>query len=95
MKTIFKYELNPSDVGTGVFPVIMPHDAKYLHVDAQGERMFIWAEVNTESSEIEHNFEVFGTGYEMIEDMGVDRKHIGSLMMCSGTLVFHVYHRIN
>ena len=95
MKTIYKYELYPSDTDSGVFPVIMPHDAKYLYVGAQGNKMFIWAEVDTKSSVLEHTFEVFGTGREMHEDMGVERKHIGSLMMHDGALVFHVYHRIN
>tara|TARA_R110002020_G_scaffold467655_2_gene691409 strand:- start:3243 stop:3530 length:288 start_codon:yes stop_codon:yes gene_type:complete len=95
MKTIFKYELHPSDIGSGVFPVTMPHDAKYLHVGAQGEQIFIWAEVDTESTTLEHTFEVFGTGHEMREDMAVERNHIGSLMMHDGALVFHVYHRIN
>ena len=95
MKTIFKYELHPSDGGAGVYTVIMPHDAKYLHVGAQGSQMFIWAEVDTKSSTLEHAFEVFGTGYRMHEDMGVERNYIGSLMMHDGALVFHVYHRTN
>lgn len=95
MKTIYKYELHPSEIGTGVFPVMMPHDAKYLHVDAQGDQIFIWAEIDTESSLLEHHFEVFGTGSEMQVDMGVERKYVGSLMMHNGALVFHVYHRLN
>ena len=95
MKTIFKYELKPVCHQNLTEPVMVPHDAKYLHVGSQGEQMFIWAEVDTESSVIEHNFEVFSTGSEMQVDMGVDRSHIGSLMMYDGSLVFHVYHRIN
>lgn len=95
MKTIFKYELKPRPTTSLVAPVMMPHDAKYLHVGAQGDRMFIWAEVDTESSTLEHTFEVFGTGHEMYVDMGIERNHIGSLMMHDGALVFHVYHRTN
>lgn len=95
MKTIYKYELHPSDIGAGVFPVMMPHDAKILHVGAQGGDMFIWAEIDTESSVIEYHFEVFGTGHEMKVDMGVERNHVGSLMMHGGALVFHVYRRTN
>ena len=95
MRRIYKYELNSSDIRTGVFPVIMPHDAKYLHVDAQGDQIFIWAEVDTESSMLAHHFEVFGTGCEIHGDMGVDRAYVGSLLMQDGALVFHVYHRIN
>jgi len=75
--------------------MLMPQDAKYLHVGAQGDQMFIWAEVDTDSSMIEHTFEVFSTGSEMYENMGVERRHIGSFMMNDGALVFHVYHRTN
>jgi len=95
MKTIFKYELKPRPTTNLVAPVMMPHDAKYLHVGSQGGCMYIWAEVDTESSTLEHTFEVFGTGYEMYVDIGVEREHVGSLMMNDGALVFHVYHRIN
>jgi len=94
MKTIFKYELKGICHKNLVEPISMPHDAIYIHVGAQGDSMFIWAEVDTESSLIEHNFEVFGTGSEMHQDMGV-RQYVGSLMMNDGALVFHVYHRIN
>ena len=95
MKTIFKYELKISGRKNLTEAVTMPWDARYLYVGAQGDQMFIWAEVNTESSITEHNFEIFGTGDELQCDMGVDRCHIGSLMMFDGSLVFHVYHRIN
>lgn len=95
MKTIYKYELHPSDTGFGVFPVEMPEFAEYLYVAEQNNKMFLFAEVDTERNIIQHRFEVFGTGHEMPVDMGVYREYIGSLMMHTGTLVFHVYHRIN
>jgi len=95
MRTIFKYELKGVCHQNMVEPVLMPHDARFLHVGSQGDSMFIWAEVDTESSELEFNFEVFGTGHEMVEDMGIARIHIGSLIMNEGALVFHVYHRFN
>ena len=41
MKKIFKYELKPRPTTNLVAPVMMPHDAKYLHVGAQGDQMFI------------------------------------------------------
>jgi len=69
---------------------MIPNDAKILHVGAQGDEMFVWAEVDTERSVMGFEFEVFGTGHEMYEDMGVERSHIGSLMMHDGALVFPV-----
>jgi len=95
MKTIFKYELKCFGHSNLAEPVMMPHDAKYLHVGSQGGCMYIWAEIDTESRTLEHTFEVFGTGHEMYVDMGVEREHVGSLIMNDGALVFHVYHRIN
>ena len=95
MRTVDKYKLTPKPCTHRVDTVMMPNDAKFLHVGSQGGEMFIWAEVDTERSVIGFEFEVFGTGHEMYEDMGVDRKHVGSLMMLNGDLVFHVYHRRN
>tara|TARA_R100000951_G_scaffold115091_1_gene122045 strand:+ start:417 stop:734 length:318 start_codon:yes stop_codon:yes gene_type:complete len=95
MRTIYKYQLKTQPCTYRTEAVLMPNDAKILHVGAQGDEMFVWAEVDTERSVIGFEFEVFGTGHEMYEDMGVERNHIGSLMMHDGDLVFHVYHRIN
>ena len=57
--------------------ISIPKGAKLLKVGEQAEGLYIWAEIDTESSVLEHHFEVFGTGHEMHEDMGVERKHIG------------------
>ena len=95
MKTVYKYELKAVCHQNLTEPVMMPNGAKILHVDAQGDDMFVWAEVDTERSVVDFHFEVFGTGHEMQEDMGVERNHIGSLMMHDGALVFHVYQRAN
>lgn len=95
MKTIYKYQLSLVRATATCKPVIMPFEARILHVGAQGDDMFIWAEIDTEASGMEWFFEVFGTGHEMLEDMGVERHHIGSLMMHDGASVFHVYHRTN
>lgn len=95
MKTIYKYELKAVCHQNLTEPVMMPHDAKILQVGAQGDDMFIWAEIDTESSVIERHFEIFCTGHEMQVDMGVEREYIGSLMMHGGAVIFHVYHRTN
>ena len=95
MKTIYKYELTLMPCSSITEPVIMPCDARYLHVDTQNGGIFIWAEVDTELSLVEHTFEIYGTGQEICEDIGIEREHINSLIIRERNLVLHVYHRIN
>jgi hypothetical protein len=95
MKTIYKYELKPQHGTALVEPIMMPNNAKILSVGNQCESMCLWAEVDPEASELAFNFEVFGTGHTITEDMGVDREFIGTVFMHNAALVFHVYHRKN
>ena len=95
MRTIHKFELTPREGTALVEPVMMDVAAKYLHVNVQNDRIYLWAEIETDSPQEWHNFEVFGTGHEMIQDMGVDREYVGTVLVHYGQLVFHVYHRAN
>ncbi len=90
MKAVFKYKLP-----TQISKVMMDHDAKILATGVQGDNICIWAEVDTESTEKEFIFEVFGTGHEIPEGMGVEREFIGTVFMHNASYVFHVYHRKN
>lgn len=91
MRTIHKYELKPLNISNLVDPVMIPKGAKYLYVESQHNKIFLWAEIDTESEPVEHMFAVFGTGYDIPVDTVVKRTHIGSLMMYDGNLVMHVY----
>lgn len=93
MRTVFKYELTPCK--NFVSRVAMPQDAEFLHVCAIGDRIFLWAEVDTESSITEYNFDVLATGGEIRDEDGIKINHVGSVIMYGGTLVFHIYHRVN
>lgn len=84
MKSIYKYEINPSDP-----VVIMPELAKLLHVDKQGDRMFVWAIVSTEECDkTPVQFYVYGTGHTLQPDIG---RYVGTVTNFLGGLVFHIF----
>ena len=88
MITIFKYELsldNPE--------IKLPKGAEILSVASQGHELFMWAKIDTEAKTEIRTFEVFGTGHEMTQDMGIDYKFIGTAHTITG-LVFHVFERL-
>jgi len=75
----------------------MPKGAVILCVQAKDGEPNLWAEVNTDSPKEKRMFEIFGTGHDMPSGMGVHRKYIGTFQVGSmiGTMVFHVYERLN
>ena len=89
MKTIYKYILTPNKLKIETFK-----GAKFLTVQNQFEEICIWAEVDTNQPTEWRYFEVFGSGHQIPEDMGVDREYIGTVMLMTGTLVFHIYENI-
>ena len=86
MKTIYKYELMSDG------KLMLPNGATVLRVAAQGDAICLWAEVDPERSQLERYFEVFGTGHEIPEGMGIDRVYLDTVFM--GQYVFHVYERL-
>lgn len=86
MNTIWKFTLTPHGF------VEMPAGAKVLTTAAQGDDICIWAEVDSGAEKETRHFEVYGTGHEMKQDMGIDRRYVGTAFL--GPLVFHVYERI-
>ena len=90
MKTIYKYELQ---VETN--DVEMPKGAEIIHVAAQGERIFLWAMVDTDFLVDEMQWEtrpivVLGTG---MDATGVDAEdHIGTIH--AGGFVWHVFNAV-
>jgi len=52
------------------------------------------ATVDDESEKEERIFELFGTGHQIKEDMGVDRKYIGTYQYQKGNFVGHIFERI-
>lgn len=90
MKTIYKYQLEVIEKQI----VELPLGAQILTVQVQNGEPCIWAEVYNENKLVKRVFEIFGTGHELREGMGVDRKYIGTFQIHDGALVFHLYERL-
>lgn len=86
MKKIYKYPIEIQDEQV----VLLPTGAKILTVQTQGGKAFLWAMVNpTMPNDMAVTIRIFGTGHT-IQD--ADRlEYIGTIQMCGGALVFHVF----
>ena len=81
--TIWKF---PLPIGDEV-RVAMPHGARVLTIAAIGEAPFVWALVDAGALTVERRFAVRGTGHPL-GDVG---DYLGTFMLASGALVFHVF----
>lgn len=86
MKKIYKYPIEIQDEQV----VLLPTGAKILTVQTQGGKACLWAMVNpTIPNDMAVTIRIFGTGHT-IQD--ADRlEYIGTIQMCGGALVFHVF----
>lgn len=85
MKTIWKFPLTI----TYQQKIQMPQGAEILVVACQDERPCIWAIVDPVAPVEDRVFQIFGTGHQMSESMGVDRKFLGTAF-CPPS-VWHVF----
>lgn len=84
MKAIWKYKLEALDEQD----IEMPANARILYVGSQNGDMFIWVEVNVETTEMElRKIYMHATGQNY---MG-HRRYIGTVQMYNGELIFHVF----
>ena len=84
-KTIWKFPLYVSDT----VRVNMPKGAEILTVQRQGEQACLWAIVDATAEREERVFEIYGTGNGMVQDMGIQRKYIGTFQ--EPPFVWHVF----
>lgn len=89
MKRIFKYPLEIKDRQE----IKLPIGFEILCVQNQQEMPYVWYLVDSHEDNTEAcTIEIFGTGHEIYEDMGTERKYISTFQMRSGSLVFHAFH---
>lgn len=87
MKTIYKYEISP-----GIESFEMPVGAEVLTVQAQNDKPYLWALVDTTEKAVEmRKFGVYGTGHNMPQEPG---EYVGTFQLHGGSLVFHVFDQI-
>jgi hypothetical protein len=96
MRTIWKFSTLPGGTFLGKFSILMPQRAEILslQVDQKNNHPTIWALVDSEAETEERFFELFGTGHEIYEDMGIERKYIGTYQYQRGEFVGHLFERI-
>ena len=92
-RNIFKYKVTPLD------HTLMPKDAQIIHVDSQGEEIFVWAIVNTSAEMEKRSILVYptGNGFPDQFELGKNVEFIGTVKMESrmmGLLMFHVFERL-
>ena len=88
-KQIWKYTLDVYDSA-----IEMPIGAEVLTVQSQNNIPCLWALVNPLAEKEKRYFEVFGTGHNVYCDMGIERMYIGTFQIDSGSLVFHLFERL-
>ena len=85
MKTIWKFPLPVTDEHS----IDMPHGAKILTVQVQGEQVFLWALCNSNAPKLKRTFAVIGTGHPIPEEAPLS--YIGTFQIREHALVFHVF----
>lgn len=97
-RQIWKYSVNP-----GSFSLKMPKDAVFRHVGVQSQKKYnnldqeyleehavMWFEVNDENKAEDRHFFTVPTGVD-ISVKPYNRKYLGTLLIQSGILVFHLF----
>lgn len=85
MRTVYKYPVPVADE----VRIDMPFGAKVLHVEQQGEGVYIWALVDPSAERERRVFIVRGTGHPIDDDMPIE--HVGTFLLQGGALVFHLF----
>lgn len=93
MRTICKFEISFFDK----FTILMPKGAEILcvQIDKKTSNPCLWAIVDTGQINEERVFELFGTGNFLHEDMGIERKYLGTFQDKKGEFVGHLFERLH
>lgn len=83
MRAIFKYELKITDEQK----VLMPCSAILLHVAYQGDKLYVWAKVNTDYLLEERPIHIHGTGNPIAKNPG---NYVGTVHSLDG-FVWHIF----
>lgn len=89
MRTIWKYEVQPTDR----FSHEIPRGFMFLDVQMQQGRPQLWALVDTEKPMERVDFALVGTGNSYPDADEGEFWHVGSFQLHEGALVFHLFYR--
>lgn len=82
MRTVYKYQLRDNPLEFDLHA-----GAKIVHFAAQGDHLCLWVEVDTTQPKVRVEFEVFGTGHRIPDDVS----HIATCI--DDSFVWHLYRR--
>jgi len=91
MKQVWKYIIESGDFKSQLTYDI-PIGGKIIYVDEQFGNICIWVEVDITKETEKRSFVVYGTGHNI--KVCNNKKHVGSVKLNKGALIFHVYERI-
>jgi hypothetical protein len=84
MQTVWKYTLPVSDIAMQS----MPLNAEVIHVAEQHGQLCMWALVRPSNPQVMRHFRIAGTGHPISNEI---QRHVGSVLLADGDLVFHVF----
>ena len=84
MRTIYKYTLKIVEKQT----IAMPATGTILHIEAQGDKLCLWAEIETTFTKGERTFVLFGTGVALPPECQLPN-YVGTVQI--RPFVWHVY----
>jgi len=90
---VYRYPLSPMLKQT----LSIPEPANILSTGVQDDTINIWVMVDPSKPTIERTIEVFLPGVEIVDDMGIERKFIGTCIIPqhdTRDLVFHIFERL-
>lgn len=68
----------------------MPVGSRPISVALQGDKLCLWAIVDTDEPKVTRTVLIAGTGHPISSEMSADR-FVGTFMVNGGALVFHVF----
>ena len=83
---MWKWELEIEDEQD----VMIPEDAHFLSVQAQGNKVVLWGLVNVHAKAVPHRILMVGTGHPFFKG---EHHYLGTVQTHGGDLVLHVFLR--
>jgi len=93
MKTVWKFPCNLDEVNDNNQIVFnMPAGAKVISTEVQHGIVVIWAVIDDQVPEVQRRrFEFVGTGAPLLQSETKEYRFVGTVMLISGNLVWHVF----
>lgn len=87
MITIYKYPLAITDEQT--IEIFRQH--RILSIQYQGDKLMMWAQVDTETQKIEKRMYIYGTGHELNPTKYPPKRHVATVITPDQVFVWHIY----